>query len=614
MKRAYRTGLLFYAGLTAVLGSLASAAPCRSYTCLTTLENDWNQDCTVNLEDFALLAAEWLQTQQKSHLESMTPQWLSSVPKVGAQLPYLEYEAEEAQTNASLIGPNRTYLTQAAEASGRKAVKLTHTGHFVEFTLAEPANAMVIRFCIPDSADGSGAQHTLSLYLNDLHHSDLLLTSSYSWVYGAYPYTNNPADGNPHHFFDDTSLLFEQVLPAGTRIRLQKNASDTASYYLIDLVELEQADEPLPKPADFLCLTDFGAIPNDSIDDTQALRNAVTQVQAQGKGLWIPPGRFLITDRVNLENVTLRGAGIWQTVLEGLNCRLYGHGGTILLSDFKIDGLSTYRTSGQRTGIEGRFGPGSRIERVWIEHTEAGIWISGPSDGLTISSCRIRNTFADGLNLAFGVTNTVVEHCSVRNTGDDALAMWSYTQWGPGPNQNNLFRNNTIQLPMLANGIGLYGGTANAAVGNWIRDTVVNGAGIQIANRFSSYPFAGTTLIQNNRLERTGSRSIDYNINVGALWLFACDGDIPALIRVVSNQLLDSPYQGILLSGSSPTKQIPQTRFETAHIGTAGTYGLEISSAGNGYFEFVTVQNAAGGLLLSNPNFQITRGPGNTGW
>ncbi len=614
MKRLYRTGLLLYAGLTAVLGSPASAAPCRSYTCLTALESDWNRDCTVNLEDFALLAAEWLQTQQKSHLELMTSQWLSSAPKIGAQLPYLEYEAEEAQTNAALIGPNRTYLTQAAEASGRKAVKLSQTGHFVEFTLAEPANAMVLRFCIPDSADGAGAQHSLSLYLNDIHHRDLLLTSAYSWVYGAYPYTNNPSDGSPHHFFDDTAVLFEQVLPAGTRIRLQKDAGDTASYYLIDLVELERANEPLPKPADFLCLTDFGAAPNDSIDDTQALRNAVAQVQAQGKGLWIPPGRFLITDRVNLENVTLRGAGIWQTVLEGLNCRLYGRGGTILLSDFKIDGLSTYRTSGQRTGIEGRFGPGSRIERVWIEHTEAGIWISGPSDGLTVSGCRIRNTFADGLNLAFGVTNTVVEHCSVRNTGDDALAMWSYTQWGPGPNQNNLFRNNTIQLPMLANGIGLYGGTANAAVSNWIRDTVVNGAGIQIANRFSSYPFAGTTLIQNNRLERTGSRSIDYNIHVGAVWLFACDGDIPAPVRAASNQLLDSTYQGILLSGSSSARQITQTRFETAHIGTAGTYALEISAAGSGYFEFVTVQNTAGGLLLSNPNFQITRGPGNTGW
>ncbi|HOQ04583.1 MAG TPA: right-handed parallel beta-helix repeat-containing protein [Anaerohalosphaeraceae bacterium] len=611
MKRRHRIVLFAWIGLTA----FALAVPSRTYRCLTPLDYDFNQDCAVNLEDFALLAAEWLQTQQKSHLELMTPQWLSSVPNVGAYLPYLEYEAEKAQTNASIIGPNRTYLTQAAEASGRKAVKLTNTGHFVEFTLAEPADAMVIRFCIPDSADGAGAQHTLSLYLNDIHHRDLPLTSAYSWVYGAYPYTNNPADGSPHHFFDETAVLFENTLSAGTRIRLQKDTGNTASYYLIDLADFERADEPLPKPEGFLCLTDFGAAPDDTLDDTDALRNAVTEAQSQGKGLWIPPGRFRITDRVNLENVTLRGAGIWHTVLEGLNCRLYGRGGTIILSDFKIDGLSTYRTSGQRTGIEGRFGPGSRIERVWIEHTEAGIWISGPSDGLTITGCRIRNTFADGLNLAFGVTNTVVEHCSVRNTGDDGLAMWSYTQWGPGPNQNNLFRNNTIQLPLLANGIGLYGGTANAAVGNWIRDTVINGAGIQIANRFSSYPFAGTTLIQNNRLERTGSRSIDYNINVGAVWLFACDGDITAPVLAASNQILDSTYQGVLLSGSSAARQITQTRFETAHIETAGTYGLEISAAGSGYFEYVTVQNAAaGGLLQNNPNFQITRGPGNTGW
>ncbi|MBP6124383.1 MAG: right-handed parallel beta-helix repeat-containing protein [Phycisphaerae bacterium] len=607
---------------TAFLAILWGAAFCwvdegisRPHTCLTCRESDLTSDCRINLADFAQMASGWLQTKNLSNLSAMASQWLSAVPTVGAQPPYREYEAEQANSSGILIGPNRTYLTPASEASGRQAVKLVNVGHYIEFTLLEPANAMVLRFSIPDSADGKGEQHTLSVYINGIHTCNIMLTSAYSWVYGAYPYTNNPADGSGHHFYDEAAVLLGQTLPAGTRIRLQKDSTDTAQYYRIDLADFEMVPAPLSRPADFLCLTDFGAAADDSIDDTEAMKSAVLAAQTQGKGLWIPPGRFLITARVNLENITLRGAGCWYSVLEGLGCRLYGRGGTIILSDFKIDGLSTYRTVGERTGIEGQFGPGSRIEKVWVEHTEAGIWISGPTEGLLITGCRIRNTFADGLNLAYGVSSTTAEHCSIRNTGDDGMAMWSYTEWGPGPNQNNLFRCNTIQMPLLANGIGLYGGSSNSIVGCWIRDTVVNGAGIQIANRFSSYPFAGTTTIQNNRLERTGSRSIDYELNAGALWLFPADGDMTAPVAVLSNVLADSTYQGILLGGPLSTREITASRFQALAIQTAGTYGIEINVKGSGYFEAVQVQDAqAGGLLLNNPDYQITVGPGNSGW
>lgn len=121
----------------------------RPHTCLTCLESDLSSDCRVNLADFAQMASGWLQTKNLSNLGAMASQWLSAVPTVGAQPPYREYEAEQANSNGILIGPNRTYLTPASEASGRQAVKLVNVGHYVEFTLLEPANAMVLRFSIP---------------------------------------------------------------------------------------------------------------------------------------------------------------------------------------------------------------------------------------------------------------------------------------------------------------------------------------------------------------------------------------------------------------------------------------------------------------------------------
>lgn len=529
---------------------------------------------------------------------------------VGAAVSYREFEAESATTTGSIVGPNRTFLTQAAEASGRRAVNLSSTGQYVQFTLAEPANSIVVRFCIPDSGDGAGEAKTLSLYTNGVHAQDLTLTSAFSWVYGDYPYSNTPGQGSPHHFFDEASALIGN-LPAGTTVRLQKDASDGASYYLIDLVDFEQVPAAGSMPANFLSIANYGATPNDSSDDTTAFKNAVTAAQAQGKGLWIPPGRFIVTNRIYLSNLTVRGAGPWHSLLQGAKLNLYGLGGSIQLSDFKLDGLATTRTANiagsGATGIEGLYGSGSIISNVWVEHTVPGMWIDGPSSDLVITQCRIRNTFADGLNLAYGVTRTRVEHCSIRNTGDDALAMWSDSQYGTAPNQNNLFQNNTIQLPLLANGIGLYGGSSNAAVNNWIRDTVVNGAGIQIANRFTAFPFGGTTLIQGNQLDRTGSRSYDFATDVGALWLFAHDGDLAASILVTNNIFNDSTYQGIFVSGTSSARIISNTVFANNSIITAGSYGFQANTRGGGLFGATSFSNTtASAFFVNSASYQVT--------
>ena len=92
-----------------------------SSACLAPQAYDLDDNCTINLTDFALLASEWLDTVDLGDFGLMTSDWLNEVPIVGATLPYQEHEAETAATNGIIIGPDRTYLTQAAEASGRKA-------------------------------------------------------------------------------------------------------------------------------------------------------------------------------------------------------------------------------------------------------------------------------------------------------------------------------------------------------------------------------------------------------------------------------------------------------------------------------------------------------------
>src|SRR6187551_1904694 len=85
------------------------------------------------------------------------PRKASAAPLLsGPTLPYVEVQAEDANTNGTIIGPDRVYPGLATEAIERKAVTLDAQGEYVEFAVPQSANSIVMRYSIPDSNDGSG--------------------------------------------------------------------------------------------------------------------------------------------------------------------------------------------------------------------------------------------------------------------------------------------------------------------------------------------------------------------------------------------------------------------------------------------------------------------------
>lgn len=76
----------------------------------------------------------------------------------GAALPYTEYEAEDGRYDGTLLTTDakRTFghTNFATESSGRRSVRLTSTGQYVEFTSTTPANSVVVRNSIPDAPGG----------------------------------------------------------------------------------------------------------------------------------------------------------------------------------------------------------------------------------------------------------------------------------------------------------------------------------------------------------------------------------------------------------------------------------------------------------------------------
>src|SRR5687767_1429043 len=192
-------------------------------------------------------------------LVSLSPRSVRAAPALtGPVLPYVEIQAEDADTNGTIIGPDRFYPSLASEAIERRAVTLDAPGEYVEFTVPQNANSIVMRYSIPDSADGLGLTAPLGLYIDGVQQDDLLLTSKYGWYYGAYPFNNNPADIRGHHFYDEVHRLVGQMT-AGSTVRVQVDPGSTAPSYTIDLIDLEQVDAPLSQPAGSLSLVaDFG--------------------------------------------------------------------------------------------------------------------------------------------------------------------------------------------------------------------------------------------------------------------------------------------------------------------------------------------------------------------
>jgi hypothetical protein len=444
----------------------------------------------------------------------------------GANVPWITYEAENMTKNGgTIIGPPAQVADTNAvvantiqmEASAGQAVELTGTGQYVELTAQTAANTIVVRYCVPDTADGVGASSTISLYTNGIFAQKLPVTSQYSWRYGSYPFSNTPGQGSPRNFFDEVRLNGLTINPGDT-VRIEKDADDMAAYDVIDLVDLENVAAPLAAPLNSLSITSYGADTNGVNDSSVAFQNCINAASSSpGETVWIPAGSYLISHTITLpNNAAVQGAGMWYTTLVG-NQSLYnttpsrritlnGSGGKIHLSDFAIVGKLNYRNDGEANdGLGGAYGTGSTISRIWVEHTKVGAWLVN-SSGLVVDGCRFRNTIADGCNLDVGMLGTTVTNCTTRGTGDDCFAIWpaTYTSQTYTPGLN-VITHCTGQAPDLANGGAIYGGVSNRIEDCTFMD-MPYGCGILIAGTFpvGANVFSGTTVVQRCDLTRCG--------------------------------------------------------------------------------------------------------------
>nr|WP_286219210.1 discoidin domain-containing protein [Paraoerskovia sediminicola] len=356
---------------------------------------------------------------------------------VGANMPYDYYEAEDGVVGggATKLGPNRVVGDLAGEANGRRAVTLGSTGSYVEWTTKAPTNSLVTRFSIPDAPGGGGTESTIDVFVDGKFTKRLDLTSRYAWLYGNETNPGNePGAGGPRHIYDEASTLLPSTVPAGSKIRLQKTAANTSTY-TIDFINLEMVS-PDANPDKAAYIEPRGFTHQDVQNALDTFRQDTT---GKLKGVYLPAGDYSTERKFQVygKAVDIVGAGPWYTRFfapqnqsntdVGWRAEKTANGSKF--RGFAYFGNYTSRIDGPGKVLDLNGVSDITVDDLWVEHMICMFWAAN-MDSTTITNSRIRNTFADGINMTNGSANNRISNIEARSTGDDSFALFAATDAG----------------------------------------------------------------------------------------------------------------------------------------------------------------------------------------
>ncbi|WP_433355658.1 discoidin domain-containing protein [Micromonospora saelicesensis] len=504
----------------------------------------------------------------------------------GANMPYDMYEAEDGVIGggAAVVGPNREVGDLAGEASGRRAVTLNSNGSYVEFTTRASTNTLVTRFSIPDAPGGGGINSTLNVYVNGTFHKAIDLTSRYAWLYGNETSPgNSPSAGGPRHIYDEANVMLNSTVPAGSKIRLQKDPANTTTY-AIDFINTEQvAPIANPDPARYTTPTGF---------THQDVQNALDRVRMDTTGnligVYLPAGNYSTSSKFQVygKAVQVTGAGPWYTRFNApsgqdntdIGFRAENSAANSSFKNFAYFGNYTSRIDGPGKVFDFSNVSNIVIDNIWNEHMVCLYW-GANTDYMTIKNSRIRNMFADGINMTNGSTNNLVSNNDARATGDDSFALFSAIDAGGADMKDNIYENLTSTLTWRAAGVAVYGGYGNTFRNIYIADTLVY-SGITISSLDFGYPMNGfgaspPTRFENISIVRAGGHFWGSQ-TFPAIWVFSASKVFQG-IRVSDVDIIDPTYSGIMFQtnyvGGQPQNPITDTVFTNISISGARKSG-----------------------------------------
>lgn len=513
--------------------------------------------------------------------------------------PWERYEAEPGMcdTNGTFLLPDARYSQEAlqSEASGQTALTLSRAGEYVSWRVDSPGRGVTLRFSVPDSSDGKGLKSRLKLSVSDGRVPlEIELDSFWAWQYTVIAHSdqkypdNTPSDDKFARMrFDEVSVLLDKDIPSGAILTLTYT-DGTLPPCTIDFVELEPVAPALT--------ADDIASPDKVVYDGGGLASFVSA--HGGKTIFIPAGLYAESRPVNITvpGTRIIGAGMWYTTVNFTapsddRSRYSARGFHCSQSNVELSGMSIMTVNNCRyfnnnpsfqvgKGLNGSWGENSRVSDLRIEHFECGAWISGGKK-LTVERCRMRNNYADGINLANNSTECIVSHCSFRNNGDDDMASWSTGDYA----SDNEFCYNTAENNWRASSLGIFGGRRHRAHHIAVYDAME--AGVRVTCDFPGPGFSdeGEISLSDITIRRCGAMRGTPGVQggfwgaaAGALELRAGYAYNLKNVSVKKFDILDSRDNAISLEAQSG-KRILNLRLFDINVRNVGNYAYAVNIA-----------------------------------
>ncbi|WP_172255372.1 sugar-binding protein [Saccharibacillus deserti] len=363
------------------------------------------------------------------------------------------------------------------------------------------------------------------------------------------------------------------------------------------------AAEEQKASAKVVSIGDYGAVPDDNTDDLDSIRQAVAAAKAAGKSVYVPPGTFLYSDVIVLDGVDLAGKGE-SSILRSTNpnrqaVQLAGSGSSLR----KVALTTVPVTTRLSSSISARVhvlpeASGFAVTDTTIDGgSSAGIIVYGKKGGIERNT--IRNTLADGIHITGGSADIRVEDNTVRDTGDDMIAVVSYEKnnaWVSGVK----IEDNDVSGGH-ARGITVSGGTDVTIEKNKIAYT--GGAGIFIASEgsYRTYEVRNLKVSKNEIVGDSRNPSIPEK---GGIRLQATNKE-PSIVNASfeKNTIRDSADSGILILGSTRI----EASFEKNRIVNPVNHGIHIlrTTVGALLFEKNKVENAGGSPMYNQSRAEV---------
>ncbi|MDO3411668.1 right-handed parallel beta-helix repeat-containing protein [Saccharibacillus sp. CPCC 101409] len=315
--------------------------------------------------------------------------------------------------------------------------------------------------------------------------------------------------------------------------------------------EAVKQTEPVPIPEDAISVADSGATADDDTDDFDAIQSAIDQAAESGKAVYVPAGNYRLSKILVVKGVSLLGDGADQSILTSTNPEngsIDIEGDGVVLSGF----AHVYETTVERgdgandkNSITVRGATNFKIQNIRIDKSStAGIFVGYQSKDGVIQSNVLERTGADGIHITDGSSGILVENNTVKEAGDDTIAVVSYEE-NPATSSDVTIRGNDVGYNSKARGISVVGGENVKIENNRIYNTEMAGIYISVEKEWETRNVKNIT-VTGNTVDHTGTRLTAEHPNV---LVYASQGKIDE-VTFNNNTITDSVHGGIGVWGS----------------------------------------------------------------